>query len=373
MWYTASRLGIDASQTCFAPDQADAVDITGRVFARLLQAHALSPAARHRLEPIALPYLRLVQADSTLFDLPEHPMQRLLAYLASLWDANDEASDANRRLAALADAAARSLADMQAPDVAGIEAALTTLEAALEPYCDHARDAEHAVRMTSQTRGRMQQSRRQADRQVEALLRAHRLLPSVAAFLSDQWRQRLIRSRPDAGTDGEGMPALLQLGRDLVALDAESASGHGRSVAAQLLKMEPSLRECCLASGMPDSDVDRLLSAMVAEFASPDTRRETHRLPHVREVLDPGDPILPVGTVFVLQQDEGRFMRLKVVWHDPDTGSHALVDRHGQRHTRGVDVERQDAPRQAGWEQAADRQIQDDGAAHDQISPPQAG
>lgn len=330
VWYTASRIGIDASQTCFAPGQADAIDISCRVFDRLLQGHVLATAARTRLEQMALPYLRLVQLEPTLFDLPEHAMHRLLSYLAALWDANAESSDADRRLGALADAAARSVIDNPNGDTAAVEATLATLELALEPYCDHARDAEHGARLVAQTRERMQHSRRRADRHLARLLGKRSVLPSVAAFLCGQWRQVLIRTQLGSGPDEDG-GRLLALGQDLVAIDEASASGQGRSVAAQLLRIEPALRECCLASGTPAEDADRILSVMVAELAAPDTQRERPRLDVASETLEPGDPILPEGTAFVLRAVDGSVRRLKVAWHDADTGMHLLVDRHGQR------------------------------------------
>ncbi len=331
VWYTASRIGIDAGQTCFAPGQADAIDITCRVFERLLQGHALAPAARNRLEQMALPYLRLVQAEPTLFDPPEHAMHRLLSLLAAVWDANAESTDADRRLCALADAAARSVIDNQNGDTASIEATLATLENGLEPYCEHARDAENGARMAAQTRERMQQSRRRADRALAGLLGKRRVLPSVAAFLSDQWRQMLIRTQLGGGSDA-AVDRLLALGQELVAIDEASANGQGRSVAAQLLKIEPALRECCLAGGTPVQDSDRILSAMVAELATPDTQRERQRFEASSGLLEPGEPILPMGTVFVLQEADGAMgRRLKVAWHDADTGMHLLVDRHGQR------------------------------------------
>lgn len=330
IWYTASRIGIEDGTTVLAPEQADAIDITCRVFDQLLQTHALAAPERQRLEQLSLPYLRMVQADPTLFDLPEHPMHRLLTLLCDIWEGDD--ADAPRQVRKLADSAARALIEGQQADIGLVESAVTVLEKATVAERTQAREAERVARMSARTRERMQISRRRADATLAQLLRHRRLVPSVLAFLSDQWRQVVIRAGL-AGGDGDPLYARwLQLGKELVAIDEASVNGYGRAVASHWLQIEPDLRACCQASGAPEADAERIIAAMVAELSSPDARRIAPPEPAQHETDEPGEPILPVGTEFMLRDKTGQARRLRIAWHSADTGTHLLVDRQGRRH-----------------------------------------
>ena len=331
IWFTASRLGIDPAQTRFDPAQADAIDITTRVFERMLADDALNPSARARLEQLSLPYLRLLMRDPYLLDPPEHPLHTLFGLLMRILEGNPGLSVDDQRLHLLADETTRPLLDGEHMSFDLFQSALAHLQHGLTRHFELAQAAEQSARHTVETRERLQLSRREADARLAEVMRGRQLLPAVAAFLSDQWRQSMIRCWLRDGGDSQLFADTAALGHALVAIDQASAQARGSSVANELVRIEPQLRECCEACGLDAEDTERVVSNVVAELATPDGKRATHEFMPLAMQVEPGEAILPVGTELLLREADGTGQRLRVAWHSANSGTVLLVDRHGRR------------------------------------------
>src|SRR5690554_621455 len=187
----AASLGIDGDSALPSTDQEDALGLVGALFDQLAAGHHLLQDAAASLAALALPYLRLALEDPLLFEGRQPPAMQLLSRLVELWDGNSRASEHERRLHELADAAARAVVEDYHGDAPVFAHVLQELQGSLEPLQRRASISERRAWQAIEGGERLDAARLAADRQLEMRLRDQPLLSAVAGFLQDQWRQSL--------------------------------------------------------------------------------------------------------------------------------------------------------------------------------------
>ncbi len=330
----AAGLGIAPGTTAPSVAQDDAIDLVALLFDGLADGHDLSTEARTLLGRLAPPYLRLALADPQLFDAREHPAMQLLSQLVQCWDANHRDTDADAELHALADATAREVVADFHGDAAVFPRLLASLQAALEPLRKRAEIAERRAWQSMQGRERLQAARRDADRHL-ARLAARPLLPTVAHFLDDQWRQSLIHAWLREGPESAGFASAVAVGDTIAAIDADAARAAGGSVAQGLIALQAPLRACFVACGVDENGAGQLLARLVGELAQPDARRSVHAFTPLIDGAAADDARggaqgdLSIGQVLVERQPDRASQWLRLAWRSPLSGTCLLVTRQG--------------------------------------------
>lgn len=335
----AGNLGIDSSSAIPSPAQEDALDLVGGLFDDLAGQHILSDAAQRGLGLLALPYLRALLADPRLLELPQPPAMRVLSQLIELWDGNRRGSEAEAALHDLADTVAGQIAEDYHGDDLVFERALQRLDDTLEPLRRRAAISERRAWQAIEGGERLEAARRAADRALEERLRGRALLPAVATFLREQWRQSLTQAWLRSGPESDRYAAAIALGDAVVRLDAEAALAEGAAVAARLVDLQPRLHACYLACGLDEQGTASLLAGLVAEFANPDVPRQAHGFAPLSTLAGGDAEALPVpGTGglepgrILLQLEDGKPVRvLRLAWRSPLSGASLLVNRQGSR------------------------------------------
>ncbi|MFZ7096597.1 DUF1631 family protein [Luteimonas dalianensis] len=335
---TAS-LGIDSNSAAPSPEQEDALDLVGLLFDQLAGNHQLQDAAREQLGGLVLPYLRLALEDPRLFERPAPPALELLARLVALWDANPAESDQDAQRHGLADVAARELVEEYHGDAGVFAHVLARLDAALEPLERRATISGRRAWQAIEGGERLDAARQAADRALAARVGDRPLLPAVAGFLQDQWRQSLAQAWLRSGPDSQRYAEAAALGDALVELDAAAAQASGAAVADQLVDLQPRLQACYLACGLDASAAGNLLAGLVSEFANPDMPRRNHDFTPLSKsapggTADGGGQAssgVEPGQVLAWIRDGEPARALRLVWRSPLTGASLLVNTQGTR------------------------------------------
>ncbi len=343
-----TSLGISPETATTSPVQADAIDVVGALFDGLRAHAALSAAADAKLMRLAWPYLRLALDDPHLFDRADSPALSVLSNIVALWDGNTGVGEPDAELHALADAAADAVANDYHGDEQAFERALAALETRLEPLRKRSEIAERRAWQSILGRERLQLARAQADALLAQRFEGCVLLPSVAQFLSDQWRHSLVHALVRDGPTSARFHDAVAIGDAILRIDMDAAHARGNVVAEALNAVAQPLRNCYVACGLDESGANMLLAALVSELARPDAVRSVPEFTPlageggasgargVGPWPDPGssdaDTALEAGQV-VLQHTPGAPARwLRVAWVSPASGRHLLVDRQGARY-----------------------------------------
>lgn len=329
----AAKLGLDPSATAMSLEQDDAIDLVGTLFDALLTAHAFDAQARQSMSQLAFPYVQLVLSEPGLFDDAADPAMRLLAELALLWDGATPESE----LHAAADAACSSIVDGYHGQAQVFEQVLETLRARVEPLRLRADVAARRVWQAVAGRERLEVGRRTADRALKELLGDWPLLPSVAAFLADVWRQALLRAWLREGTDSARYRDAAAIGQAVMQVDRDAADGAGHAVAGRLLRLETPLRECYVACGLDENAANDLIAALVSELARPDALRRrpvfeplSSHAPDAHEPAAPEPPRLEIGGAFIHRATPDAGAAVRLIGVSELSGRHLFVGPSGQ-------------------------------------------
>ncbi len=336
----AASLGMSRDTSMLDPDQDDAIDVVGALLQRLRSGRALTPSADARLVRLAFPYVRLALDDPFLFDDPDHPAMTLLSEIIALWDGNAGGDGQESEWHAIADEAAHAVANDYHGNVAVFDRVLSRLYDQIEPQRKRAEITERRGWQTILGRERLQAARQQADQQLARRLQGRSLLPTVADFLDDQWRQSLVHAWLREGEDSERYADAIAVGDAILQVDADAAQARGIAVAEGLIALQAPLRACFVACGLDESGANDLLAVLVAEVARPDALRVSRACTPLagsgdEVIVDAGSGVaspLEAGQV-VLEHKSGAAPHwLRVAWVSPVSGQHLLVNRQGVRH-----------------------------------------
>ncbi len=276
-------------------------------------------------------------SDPLLFDDRDHPALMVLSALVEILDGNGS-EDELRLLAD--DTTAEILADYHG-NVAVFEQAWSSLQDELEPRGSRAELAERRNSQAILGRERLHAARMAADRLLAQQLRAQVLLPTLAGFLCEQWRQSLIQTWLRDGPDSQRYRAAIEVGDRMVRIDAEAAQARGRVVADGLIALQQRLRDCYVACGLDESGATALIARVVAELANPDAARAEHEFtPHANNANTADSHVgnidsaaishgVQTGQMLLLRQPEAKEQLLRLAWISPLSQRHLLVNRMG--------------------------------------------
>lgn len=335
----AGRLGIDPAVTRISDPQQDAVDVIGLLFDHLRATHLLDAEASRLMERLAYPWLRLALTEPYLFDQTDTPAHQILSTLLELWDANTGQTGADAELHALADATALQVIDDDHGEPETLERILDALAGELE--LRNAR-SEISLRRTWQSilgQERLQAARAAADALLSRAFANRALLPSVAEFLREPWRQALIQAWLRDGPESGRFRGVVDVGEAIVRLDAHAAEGHGRVLAEGLIAIQRPLHDCHIAYGKDETSANQMIAGMIAELSRPDEARQPRTFtPLADDAGDAGQrmpgtadiPRLAPGQRLIAH-DGDQVQALRLAWISPVSGRHLLVDRQGVR------------------------------------------
>lgn len=304
----AAKLGLDPTSAAMSLPQEDAIDLVGTLFQGLIGQHDFHVAARRWLAQMAFAYVHLVLRDPELLDDGDDPAIRLLAELVVVWDGTARGGE----LHAAGERACRAIIDGYHGDANVFDRTLDELRARVEPLRLRAQVASRRAWQAMAGRERLDAARRMADAQLRELLDHRALLPTVANFLCDVWRQALVRAWLREGAESSRYREMLAVGRMAAQVDGDAAVGLDHTVADRLLQLETALRDCYVACGLDERAANDSIAMLVAEVAQPDATRRVH----VAEPLYGGDgladpqpventsaPVLGIGQAFIYRSD----------------------------------------------------------------------
>lgn len=331
----AGDIGLARGSVVPSPTQDAAIEVVGRLFDHLRDGAALSPAASRLLARLSLPCLRSALDVPGLFDDPGRPSLMLLATLVELWDGNPGHTQVEQTLHRIGDeAAAQVLADPEG-SLRLATRVLGQVEGQVEPLRRRADMAARRLWQSMQGKERLEAARSDADARLERLFARGPLPPVLASFLSGHWRQWLAQAWLREGPGSARHADAVALGDALVRLDAET---DGQRLAPALIEVEPALRECIASSGLQGDAEAATLSALIAEYADPDRRRQPARFEPLagERIVVPDEPVpaidgLQPGDRVVFRSGDGTMRALRFAWQSPLTGNCLLVDAQGAR------------------------------------------
>jgi hypothetical protein len=336
----ASNLGMSPETSMLAPGHEDAIDLVGALLQRLRRGRLLTPAADARLVRLAYPYVRLALDDAALFDDPDHSAAVLLSELVGLWDGNPGPDGADAELHAIADDAADRVANDYHGNTGVFDRVLSQLYDRLEPHRKRAEIGERRAWQSILGRERLHAARQEADSQLRRRLEGRKLLPSVADFLDDQWRQSLVHAWLREGQESERFGDAVIVGDAILQVDADAAQANGSAVAEGLIALQAPLRDCFVACGLDESGANAVFASLVAEVSQPDAQRVARPF---TPLAGPGDDVataedggigspLEAGQVAIECKPGTAPQWLRVAWISPISGQHLMVTRQGGRH-----------------------------------------
>lgn len=329
----AGKLGLDPASTALSLQQDDAIDLVGSLFDGLVDQHDFHIEASRSFTQMAFPYVHLVLRDPDLFDDSEDPAMRLLAELTVLWDGAAPGGG----LYAAGARACRAVVEEYHGDARVFERTLDALRAEVEPLRLRSEIAARRAWEAMAGRERLEAARRIADAQLHDLLGGRSLLPTVADFLCDVWRQALVHAWLREGAQSTRYCKVLAMGEAVVQVDAAGAAGAGHVVAEHLLQLETALRACHVACGLDESAANNLIAMLVAEVARPDATRRVHTAEPLHGGSDVDMPApgavaaLKIGQMFIYHTEDATPEALRLIGISELSGRHLMAGtRSGQ-------------------------------------------
>ncbi|RPE75512.1 DUF1631 family protein [Vulcaniibacterium tengchongense] len=353
----ARRLGLDPDETCFSPEEEDAIDLVALLFDSLFRHNALRDRARRVYARLVLPYVKVALTDGGgVFVRRDHPARRLLDAITEACEGNDAETPQDRELLDRAHEISQRIVAEYNEDLAVFELAHAELDALLAQQRRRIELQEQRAAKAAFGRERLDTARAQADAAVQQRLAEPELTQAVAEFLAMPWRHHLVQILLREGADTQRYADALALGDALLAADRLAAENRGRELAAHLLALQPGLVECLASSGLDGSAAEHGMAGLVRALCVPDTPRRRRPPPpplgasedeggHERKLWLAGgtdtvahDPILAermrsleVGDWVRLTDADGETVAAKIAWVSPLTSRFLLVNRRGIR------------------------------------------
>ncbi len=338
----AAKLGLHPASTTMSLEQDDAIDLVGSLFDALMREHAFGEASCRSLSQLALPYVQLVLSQPELFDDADDPAMRLLAEVAVLWDG----AAAGSELYSAVEAACKAIVEGYHGQAQVFGLTLDALRERVEPLRQRSDLAARRAWQAIAGRERLEVGRRKADRALEELLGDRPLLPAVAAFLTDVWRQALLRAWLREGSDSARFHDAAAIGRAVVQVDRDAAQGAGHAVAGRLLRLEAPLRDCYVACGLDEHAANDLIAVLVSQLSRPDALREppvfeplsTHGL-HADDPCESELPGLEPDATFILHPAAGEpGQAVRLIGFSELSGRHMFMGAAGQAILEAAEV-----------------------------------
>lgn len=351
----ARRLGFNPDQTCFSPEEDDAIDLVALLFDSLFRNHALQDRARRVYARLVMPYVKVALTDNEVFVKREHPARRLLDAITEACEGNDGETPQDRDLLERASEISQRIVSDYNEDLAVFELAHAELDAMLSQHRRRIELQEQRAAKATYGRERLGAARSQADQAVRERIADGKLTSAVADFISTPWRHHLVQVLLRENEDPKRRAQAMALGDALVMADKLAAENRGRELADQLLALQPIIIQCLSSSGLDESAAQHAMAGLVRALATPDKERSDHPQPSAAEVeedvaeerrryLDDAaaqgghDPLLAErmrqlepGDWLRLTSLQGETIAVKVAWLSPLTSRLLLVNRRGVR------------------------------------------
>lgn len=350
----ARQLGLSRGATRFAPDEEDAIDLVAMLFQSLTETSAAAQTRPELYARLVMPYLRLALVDDSLFNRRTHPARRLLDALIEVCD--DDGDEGAEEALDLATRVVERVTAGFREDLEIFELATDELQQFQEQQRRRAALAERRAAEAMHGRERLLQAREASHAQLSTLLQRGALTGAFAAFLRDPWRHALDQVWLRDGHDSERWRALVALGDQLAALDADAGRPDQEDLVERWLKLEPQIATCCDAAGPDAAATRQTIARMVFAMAHPDAERTRHQPPPDEADEDPQAPAqgllrlvagkdgvehdpaiatrmrrLRVGQALQLFDEGGRAAFARVAWISPLSGRLLVVNRRGMR------------------------------------------
>ncbi|WP_267889170.1 DUF1631 family protein [Lysobacter enzymogenes] len=351
----ARRLGFNPDQTCFSPEEDDAIDLVALLFDSLFRNHALQDRARRVYARLVMPYVKVALTDNEVFVKREHPARRLLDAITEACEGNDGETPQDRDLLERASEISQRIVSDYNEDLAVFELAHAELDAMLSQHRRRIELQEQRAAKATYGRERLGAARSQADQAVRDRIGDGKLTSAVADFIATPWRHHLVQVLLRENEDPKRRAQAMALGDALVMADKLAAENRGRELADQLLALQPIIIQCLSSSGLDESAAQHAMAGLVRALATPDKERSDHPQPSAAEVeedvaeerrryLDDAaaqgghDPLLAErmrqlepGDWLRLTSLQGETIAVKVAWLSPLTSRLLLVNRRGVR------------------------------------------
>ncbi|WP_394540427.1 DUF1631 family protein [Lysobacter enzymogenes] len=351
----ARRLGFNPDQTCFSPEEDDAIDLVALLFDSLFRNHALQDRARRVYARLVMPYVKVALTDNAVFVKREHPARRLLDAITEACEGNDGETPQDRDLLERASDISQRIVSDYNEDLAVFELAHAELDAMLAQHRRRIELQEQRAAKATYGRERLGAARNQADQAVRERIADGKLTSAVADFISTPWRHHLVQVLLRENEDPKRRAQAMALGDALVMADKLAAENRGRELADQLLALQPIIIQCLSSSGLDESAAQQAMAGLVRALATPDKERADHPQPSAAEVEEDvaeerrryladdaaqggHDPLLAErmrqlepGDWLRLTSLQGETVAVKVAWFSPLTSRLLLVNRRGVR------------------------------------------
>lgn len=351
----ARRLGFNPDQTCFSPEEDDAIDLVALLFDSLFRNHALQDRARRVYARLVMPYVKVALTDNAVFVKREHPARRLLDAITEACEGNDGETPQDRDLLERASEISQRIVSDYNEDLAVFELAHAELDAMLAQHRRRIELQEQRAAKATYGRERLGAARSQADQAVRERIGDGKLTSAVADFISTPWRHHLVQVLLRENEDPKRRAQAMALGDALVMADKLAAENRGRELADQLLALQPIIIQCLSSSGLDESAAQHAMAGLVRALATPDKERAEHPQPSAAEVEEDvaeerrryladdaaqgaHDPLLAErmrqlepGDWLRLTNLQGETIAVKVAWLSPLTSRLLLVNRRGVR------------------------------------------
>lgn len=351
----ARRLGFNPDQTCFSPEEDDAIDLVALLFDSLFRNHALQDRARRVYARLVMPYVKVALTDNAVFVKREHPARRLLDAITEACEGNDGETPQDRDLLERASEISQRIVSDYNEDLAVFELAHAELDAMLAQHRRRIELQEQRAAKATYGRERLGAARNQADQAVRERIGDGKLTSAVADFIATPWRHHLVQVLLRENEDPKRRAQAMALGDALVMADKLAAENRGRELADQLLALQPIIIQCLSSSGLDETAAQHAMAGLVRALATPDKERAEHPQPSAAEVEEDvaeerrrylvddaaqggHDPLLAErmrqlepGDWLRLTSLQGETIAMKVAWISPLTSRLLLVNRRGVR------------------------------------------
>lgn len=192
------------------------LDIVSILFDYILDDPAIPDAMKALIGRLQIPMLKVALLDKALFSKKNHPARKLLDGLAAAAVGWSESRNSDDGLYDLVEKLVRRIVDEFEDDVSLFENALAELEAFLDQEHEEAEQRAAESTRSLRTRERIVMAKMAVDEAINERIAGLEMREFIRQFLVDYWRQLLIITHVEQGTDSEIWQDQLRTVDDLV-------------------------------------------------------------------------------------------------------------------------------------------------------------
>lgn len=324
-------------------EEEDVIDIVGLVFEMMLNDKELCNEVKTLLSHLHTPYLKIAVADKTFLTEHEHPARRLFELMIATGRDWVDPADLTKGIYPQIQRTVNAILQHNQYDEATFNKLAMELTDANAHLTDKQRISEERTVEVEKGRAKLNQAKEVATEQTTQLMQGKILIADAEYFLKGPWLDymTLVLLRSDFNQESESWSMAVSLCKKIIHFSLSSEDPNGGMPSAKAIEDLSNDMQMHVGSLIPhyQAEIDSFLNAL-----SNINKRGTRYVAPATETTDPVESRfgaaeieaqinklrdIPPGTWFILINDEGNRVKVKMSWYNPVTANFLFVTQTG--------------------------------------------